>query len=175
MEGILLLLQHTPVWVFALLAALIALGVQGLRPRSLPLWRVMIVPTVFILWGVLGIVTRSAAFPIGVIDWLIAAAAGFAIAWRTTRLKGVQFDQRRRQVLLPASGVPLARNLLVFFAKYSLTAAVAVNPALQAALLPWDIGVSGLSAGYFIGWLLRLGIKYREERPLPALSVSKGA
>jgi hypothetical protein len=47
---------------------------------------------------------------------------------------------------------------------------MAVTPTLQDSLLPWDIGVSGISAGYFIGWLLRLALKYREgsEQPAPS-------
>lgn len=162
MDQILLILEHTPLWAFAVLAVLTIFGVQGLRARSLPIWRVAIVPAVFVLWGVISVLSRSAAFPIGIVDWAITGAAGFAIAWLTTRLDGVEIDRVRRQIRLPGSVVPLTRNLLIFFAKYTLTAAMAVAPTLQAALVPWDIGVSGLSAGYFIGWLLLLALKFRE-------------
>jgi hypothetical protein len=117
---------------------------------------------VFILWGVVSVLIRSAAFPIGIVDWLITGALGFAIAWVTTRLDSIEVDRMRREIRLPGSVVPLARNLLIFLAKYALTAAMAVTPALQVSLIPWDIGVSGISAGYFVGWLLRLALKYRE-------------
>ena len=162
MDQILLILEHTPLWVFAVFAVLMIFGVQGLRARSLPIWRVAIVPAVFILWGVISVLSRSAAFPTAIVDWVITGAAGFAIAWLTTRLDSVAIDQGRRQIRLAGSVVPLTRNLLIFLAKDALTAAIAVAPALQASLLPWDIGVSGLSAGYFIGWLLLLVLKFRE-------------
>jgi hypothetical protein len=103
MDGILLILQHTPLWAFAVFAALIIFGMQGLRPRSLPSWRVLIVPAIFILWGVISVIARSAAFPIGVIDWLITGAAGCAIASVTTRLDGVETDRARGQIRLPGS------------------------------------------------------------------------
>ena len=168
MDQILLIFEHTPLWVLAVLAVLTIFGVQGLRPRSLPIWRVAIVPAVFVLWGVISVLSRSAAFPIGIVDWLITGAAGLAIAWSTTRLDSVEIDRVRRRIRLPGSVVPLTRNLLIFLAKYALTAAMAVVPALQAALVPWDIGVSGLSAGYFIGWLLLLALKFREgSNPRP--------
>jgi hypothetical protein len=162
MDQILLILLHTPLWVYAVFAVLMIFGLQGLRARSLPVWRVAIVPAFFILWGVISVISRSAAFPIGFVDWLITGAAGFAIAWLTTGRDSVEIDRVRRQVRLPGSVVPLTRNLLIFFAKYALTAAMAVAPAHQVTLLPFDIGVSGLSAGYFIGWLLLLALKFRE-------------
>jgi len=38
------ILANTPVWAFALLAYLIWQGWQSLRPRTLPIWRLLIVP-----------------------------------------------------------------------------------------------------------------------------------
>jgi hypothetical protein len=95
------------------------------------------------------------------LDWLAAAVLGFAIGWLTTHLDGVRIDRAARCVELPGSVVPLVRNLSIFAAKYCLTAASAIAPARQAMLAPWNIGVSGLSAGYFIAWLVRLALKYR--------------
>jgi hypothetical protein len=169
MTEILRIVQHTPLWVLAVLAVLIVFGVQALRQRTVPIWRLVIIPGVFIAWGIISVVSRSATFPILIVDWLITAAIGFAIAWWAARLDGVQVDRAVGRVLVPGSAVPLIRNLLIFAAKYCLTAAMAVAPALQFALSPWDIGVSGLSAGYFIGWLVRFAIRYREA-PQPQLA-----
>ncbi len=163
MDQVLRVVQHTPPWVLAVFAVLVVLGAQALRPRTLPVWRLLVVPAVFIVWGVIGVATRSAASPGLAVDWLITGAAGFAIASMTTRLAGVRIDRADGRVEMPGSAVPLARNLAIFAAKYGLTAAVAVAPVLQSTLAPWDIGVSGLSAGYFIGWLFRFAIKYRKE------------
>ena len=43
------ILTNTPLWVFALLAYLIWQGSQSLRPRTQPIWRMLIVPLVFFL------------------------------------------------------------------------------------------------------------------------------
>ena len=169
MDQILRIVEHTPLWVFALFAVLIVFGLQALRPRTLPIWRLLVIPAVFVAWGVISLVTRSAAFPMLIFDWLITAAIGFGVAWLTTRLDGVQVDRARGLVEMPGSALPLIRNLLVFAAKYSLTAAMSAAPALQGALLPWDIGVSGLSAGYFIGWLLCFALRYRGFRKSQSL------
>jgi hypothetical protein len=155
------IIQHTPLWVAALLALLVLLGMQALRPRDVPIWRVVLVPAAFIVWGVLSLRAKAAAAPLLAIDWLVTAAIGAALAWWTTKLEGVRVDYAASRVHVPGSIVPLVRNVSIFLVKYGLTAAMAVAPALQGMLSPWDIAVSGVSAGYFIGWLVRFGLNYR--------------
>src|SRR5262245_26558916 len=42
--GPLTILQNSPWWAYVLLGLLIWLGLQALRPRTLPIWRLTIVP-----------------------------------------------------------------------------------------------------------------------------------
>jgi hypothetical protein len=170
MPNLVVIVQHTPLWVFALLAVLVVFGIQALRPRTVPVWRLFIVPAVFIGWGVISLLGRAASSPLLGIDWLVTAAIGIAIARLTTRLDQVEVDRAGRRVRLPGSAAPLVRYLAIFTAKYGLTAAMAVAPALRGSLVPWDIAVSGLAVGYFVGWLFLLLRKYRAaEHVQPAL------
>jgi hypothetical protein len=107
MTEILRIVQHTPLWVLAVLAVLIVFGVQALRQRTVPIWRLVIIPGVFIAWGIISAVSRSANFPILIVDWLITAAVGFAIAWWATRLDGVQIDRAAGRVLGPRERCPV--------------------------------------------------------------------
>lgn len=161
MPNILNVLQSTPWWVFALFALLMWLGFQALRPRALPIWRLLIVPAVFIGWGVTSLALQAVSTPMLIVGWSVAAVIGAAIGWTTTRLEGVRIDRARRSVSLPGSPLPLIRILLIFAAKYGLAIAVAIAPALRADLAVWDIAVSGAAAGYFLGWLARLASAYR--------------
>jgi len=166
--SILAIVQNTPVWVFAIFGLLVWLGAQALRTRTLPLWRLLITPAVFIGWGIVSLALRSAAAPILVADWAIAAVIGAAIGWTTTTgFNRVQIDRARGLVSLPGSTLPLIRNLLIFSAKYGLGAAAAIAPRLQADLAVWDIAVSGASAGYFLAWLTRLAFAYRRKPETP--------
>ncbi|HEV8029068.1 MAG TPA: DUF6622 family protein [Stellaceae bacterium] len=155
------MLQNMPWWAFVLLALLVVLGVQALQPRMIAVWRLLIVPATFIGWGVISLVTQSVASPILMADWLATAAAGAAIAWGATRLEGMRIDRPGGHVQIPGSVFPLMRNLVIFAAKYGLTVATTMAPSMQMTLSLWNIAVSGLSAGYFIGWLLRFALKYR--------------
>lgn len=161
MPMIITILSHTPPWVLAVLAILVAFGIRGLRERTLSVGRLLIVPAVFIAWGGISLAHRAGAVPSLLLDWLAAAAAGLAIGWLATRLGGVAINRAEGRVRFPGSPVPLLRNLAIFLAKYALTAASAMAPGLAASLAPWDITVSGVATGYFLGWLARFAAAYR--------------
>lgn len=165
--GIQSILQGTPAWVFALLAVLVFLGLQARRTRTLAPWRLLVVPAVFIGWGLVTLATRSAASPAFAAAWSGAALAGMAIGWLTTSQHAVRFDLANVRVTTPGSPATLIRNLTIFAAKYGLAVAMARGPEHLATLLAWDSGVSGLAAGYFIGWLLRVFSHYRAARAVP--------
>ena len=67
------ILTHTPLWVFALLAYLVWQGIRSLRPRTTPIWRLLIVPAVFIAMGLSRIVSGSETGPWPLLTWLGAA------------------------------------------------------------------------------------------------------
>lgn len=157
------IVQGTPWWVYPLLALLVLLGLQALKPRSLPLPRVLITPAVFIAWGITSLVARPSFSGGLMLDWLITASFGGALALLLTRSDALRLDRERRLVHLPGSWLPLARNLLIFAAKYGLAVAAAIAPAARDQLALWDIAVSGASAGYFIGWTALLAWNSRRE------------
>jgi hypothetical protein len=163
MPNIVVILQNVPWWVYGVFALLVWLGVQALNPRTVPIWRLLITPAVFIGWGVISLALRSASSPLLIADWTGAAAVGVAIAWTTARLDDVQIDRARGVLRLPGSRLPLIRNLVIFFAKFGLALAMALAPAWREHLTIWDIAVSGASAGYFLGWLVRLALAYRQK------------
>ena len=110
MPSILNILTNTPWWVFALFTLLVWLGFQALRPRTLPIWRLLITPAIFIGWGITSLALQSMSSPILIADWSVAAVIGAAIAWATTRLNDVAIDRARQHVSLPGSALPLMRN-----------------------------------------------------------------
>ncbi len=161
MPTLMSILQHTPWPVYALFAFLLVLGVQALRPRTVNAWRLLAVPMAFVAWGVISLLSRATVAPWLVADWLGAGIAGAAIGAGTARLLAFRIDRSARRVQVPGSVFPLLRNVGIFAAKYGLAVAVAIAPEQRATLALWDISISGLSAGYFIGWLVRFVLKYR--------------
>ena len=158
------ILHGTPAWVLVLFAALLALGVQALRTRSVAPWRLLVVPALFIGWGLVTLALRAAAAPAFAAAWGGAALAGIAIGWLSAGENAVRFDRANARVTALGSPTTLIRNLAIFAAKYGLAVAMARVPEHLPALLAWDSGVSGLAAGYFVGWLLRVFAQYRAAR-----------
>jgi hypothetical protein len=154
------ILQHTPLWVFALLALLVVLGCQALRARTLPLWRLLVVPLLFAGWGVVSIAQRALGTPVSAVEWIVVGALGVALAWRTARPDRLRIARASRRIEVPGSVVPLLRNLLVFAAKYALSVGIILAPAQRDMLDLCDVAVSGLMSGYFACWMLLVVRKY---------------
>ncbi len=87
------ILANTPLWVFALLAYLIWQGSQSLRPRTQPIWRMMIVPLVFFLMGLSRLVTARDRGIQPLLAWL-AAAVLFALLALSLRPKLLAVDKK---------------------------------------------------------------------------------
>ena len=60
--------------------------------------------------------------------------------------------------------------MVLFFAKYAIGVAIAYAVLDRQMLFAIDVAVSGVSAGYFAGWLLRFSQRYRSGA-VPAASL----
>jgi hypothetical protein len=153
-------LAHTPPWVFVLFAYLVGIGLLRLRPSVRDLGRIWITPAIFIVWGLVGLFRTPGDFAYVAMHWGVAALIG-AIVGSLGRMHDMLVDRPRQLVRLRGSVLPLVRILVVFGAHYSLQVASALHPENRATFLAWDIDVSGASAGYFFGWVLRFLRAYR--------------
>ena len=158
-------LQHIPVWVFALLIVLVALGWVQTRTRQLPKQRLLginIALTVFTLVGVVQQWRPTPWLGLGLLSW---AAAGLLVTWalgQGAAPAGASYDPETRRFTVPGSWLPLALFIAIFACKFVVGMLSATAPeqlhSMQAA-----IGISALY-GVFSGvlnaraWrLLKLG------------------
>ena len=81
------ILSETPVWVFVLLAFLVWQGIRALSDRAMPLWRVLMVPLVFMVIGLARLAFLRADIQTPLVAW-IAAAMGFARPTAVRRGRG---------------------------------------------------------------------------------------
>lgn len=151
--------RHLPIWVYLLLGYLVFVGIRALRPRILSLWRLLVVPGVFIVWGVIGLFQRSAVVPDAFLYWGAGAAVGLALAFALPL--AILVDRKAKRVRTPGSVVPLLRNLGLFAAHLLLNIVAAMHADTRMSFLGYDLLVSGLGFGYFAGWLWRFVRIYR--------------
>ena len=155
------ILTHTPPWVFALLAYLVWAGHPGARrPQTTTIWRALIVPAVFIVWGISRIGLRQdSIWPLAA--WVAAAigvvAGGVLTPWL------FELDHGTGQITRPGARSPI-RNLVVFSLQYTVAviSAVDISDRLSATIV--GRAISGATAGYFIGSTIALLRAYWRKR-----------
>jgi hypothetical protein len=155
------ILQHTPVWVWGLLAGLIALGLQQVRTRQASLVRVSITPvamTALAVWGNVSAFGASPLFAAVMLTWLLSAAAMLAVFAPLAPPRGTVYDAASRSFHMPGSWAPMALIVAIFLTKYVVGVELAMRPALaqdsQYALIVGAL--YGLFSGAFIGRAARL-------------------
>lgn len=151
-------LAHTPRWVWALLAVLVAFGVVQARPRSVTLARLTVLPAALAGASLLGVVTgfgHAAALA----GWAVATVAAATLALALGAPRQAAWLGAERRLRVPGSWLPLALMLGVFAVKYAVGVLVAMTPALrgQAAFA----GTAGLAYGAFAGLFLGRALALR--------------
>lgn len=156
--------SHTPVWVWALLAGLVALGASQLRDRNASLLRTQLMPLGMAAFSVIGVlsafgVSAAVAAQAGG-AWLAAAISTAALAlWlQPTAPQGTRYARSSRSFHLPGSAMPLALILGIFLTKYFVGVELAMQPGLarDTAFALQISGLYGMFSGLFAARALRL-------------------
>jgi len=146
------ILSNTPIWAYALLLYLIWQGCNGLRTRTVALWRA---PTIFFSLGVWRLVQSLGLDGRPLFAWFAAALVFASLAlMRGPRVLSV--DKSAGTITRPGSVMPLVTNVTIFMTQYALAVAAAMHLDTQGAGAIVSRAVSGATAGYFIGWSLAL-------------------
>jgi hypothetical protein len=145
-----------------LFAYLVWQGIKAMQPRRTPIWRALIVPAVFIVWGVsrIGFGHQDGTWPL--IAWIAAALALLPLGVLTPRPFDV--DHTTGEIIRPGSAFALLRNLVVFSLQYTVGVISAIDAGDRAVAFIAGRAISGATAGYFIGSTVALLIAYRSKR-----------
>ena len=156
------ILIHTPIWVFPLFAYLVWLGIQAMRPRTTTIQRSLVVPAIFIIWGLSSLVSQSQNTVLPLVAWLAAAlvlgASGFLLA------KPFELDHTTGEIKRPGSVMPLVRNLTIFALQYTVRVIMAIDPDARLTATVVGRAVGGGMTGYFLGRTVALLRQYYKQR-----------
>jgi hypothetical protein len=160
-EALIPILRSTPLWVWGLLAGLLALGISQLRDRTASLVRVSLLPVVMTIVSVSGTFSALGATPHRVMAmsaWLVSAALAFALTLLTRGRNVAQYDSARRLYRLPGSVVPLLLIVGIFLVKYVVGVDLAMAPQLvqDTTYVLCVAALYGALTGVFVGRASRL-------------------
>jgi hypothetical protein len=128
------IIDHTPLWVWAILAFLISRGMQASRDREVPLRSVFIIPVVMLVLALQGMANAFGISVFTVLPWAVGAIAGSAFAWSRSGGGKVRVLEGGATVFLRGSWAPLILMLAIFVTKYAVAVMLAVQPALHGSL-----------------------------------------
>jgi len=155
---LLLILTHTPIWVWGLLIALIAFGLVQRLPRRVGPVRATAVPIVLAAWSFAGVLSRPVHADLALTAWAVCALAVFAVILRRPAPAGTRWRADQSLFEIPGSAVPLLAMMGLFAARYLGGASQAIAPTLagQTAFIIAMSAVYGSFAGLFLGRAARL-------------------
>lgn len=152
------ILSRTPVWVWGLLAALLALGLSQTRQRHVAPWRLLLLPLALLGLGLSSMLPGFVALPASAALWLLALGAGVLLSIGRPARTGTRWLPVEQRLQLPGSWVPMLLIVIIFSLRYAANVGMAINPSWRGApelLLPLALLYGGLS-GLFLGRALAL-------------------
>lgn len=152
------IIQHTPVWVWGLLCALVALGFSQTRAREMSLLRIQIVPVLLIALSLSGVFSAFGHLPVALGGWATGFGATLAFARNAVTARGATWSSSSGTLRVPGSWLPLSLMMGLFAIKYFAGVSLAMNPALasNAAFAGWCSLAYGSISGLFVARALSL-------------------
>ena len=121
--------SHTPLWVWLILAALVALGLRQARDHAVAPARLWIQPVVLGALSLSGTVSAFGAQALPLAGWLAGVLLGVAAnqQLRLPRLVQLLPDGR---LSIGGSWVPMALLMLIFWLRYVVAVSLTMSPSL---------------------------------------------
>lgn len=156
---------HTPWWVYVLFFYLLFVGIKAIKPRTLPLGKLFIIPALFFVWGVSGILEVAGFSLVHFFWWLLGLLIIATLAYLRTRRLAVIVDRSKKTLQIPGTYTTLIVILIIFASKYYFAAQLGANPNLahDMTFIVVDLLVSGGVTGWFIGNLVGYLQKYNAK------------
>lgn len=126
------IVQQTPVWVWVLLAKLVALGLWQTRQREMSLLRVTVLPVVLLVLSMAGVFNTFGTLPASFGAWLCGLTGALLLPRRLHTPAGARWSAARASLHVPGSWLPLALILGSFSIKYFAGASLSMHPALAS-------------------------------------------
>lgn len=152
------IITHTPVWVWGLLTALLALGLWQRRERRVRPFQLLLLPALLMAMGLWSMAPGFVAQPICALIWLLAVAAACRLGLQWPPPGGARWLPQTGRLQLPGSWAPLVIIVCIFSLRYATGVGLALFPEwrnLAGVQGPLAL-VFGLLSGAFLGRALGL-------------------
>lgn len=155
---ILQILNRTPLWVWALFAALLVLGLWQRRERRVSRAQLLALPLALLALGLWSKAPGFVSQPVAAMLWLGAIAVATTLGLRLPRPAAARWLAEEARLLLPGSWLPLLLIVAIFSLRYAAGVGHGLHPEwrnMATVQLPLALLFGALS-GIFLGRALGL-------------------
>lgn len=160
--------KRTPFYVWIILVLLIMRGLNASRDNELSLPRMLIFPTVFIVWALEEVVAHFGFPGMSILVYAVFAVVG-APAGYVLYSHFRHFYQKDRVIYRTGTYMPMFVMMANFIVKYALNIAMSINPGVYGSMgfnLFYSL-MCGFMVGLSLGGILQA---YRAVTQLPSIS-----
>lgn len=152
------IITHTPLWVWAILVALLCVGLRQTLPRSVGLRRITVIPLVMVGLSLAGMFTGFGAGNHAPLAWGLAAAVAGTVVMTRNLPQGSHYNAWTESFQIPGSWTPLVLMMGIFVTKYAVGVTLVMHPDLaRDALFSQSVGaLYGTFSGVFVARAARL-------------------
>jgi hypothetical protein len=156
------IIKATPLWVWALLAALLWLGLNQTRTRVVGSRRAALLPGVFVALSLAGVVTAFHGNALAVAVWAVGVGIAVGVGQRLMPRLRATWQAAGDTLRVDGSWLPLALIVSLFFVKFAAGVSMAMHPGL-ASETDFVIACS-LAYGFFSGLFAARGLQLWQVR-----------
>jgi len=151
------IVQGTPLRIWVLFAALVWIGLRQAKTRTIGSLRALLLPGVFLILSLAGVVSAFGASAAGGAAWAVGIGAAVAIGPRLLPALRATWQAAGDSLQVPGSWLPLGLIVALFAIKYTAGVSLALHPALAAET---DFVVAcSLAYGVFSGLFAARGVQ----------------
>ena len=159
------IIQGTPLAVWALLACLVVLGFSQTRERVIGRRRAVLLPGVFLLLSLAGVVNAFGSQAMALAAWTIGAGMALTLGGQMLPRLQATWHPASDTLQVAGSWLPLALILSLFAVKYAAGASLAMHPRLASQT---DfVAACNLAYGLFSGLFAARGRQLWQVRAAP--------
>lgn len=153
------ILHNTPIWIWLVLAALLAFGLVQTRRRRPPRALVFLLPAIMIALSLYSL-RASFGWQVDALgSWAIGVLAAFVLNGAVFRSPtGIGYDGVARTFDIPGSWIPLLLMMTIFCTRFVIGVTTAISPSAVAEpnFIRAVCALLGLCSGLFAARALRI-------------------
>jgi hypothetical protein len=143
------MLSQIPMWPFAILALLVALGLWQRRTREVPVAAPAAVAAVFVAYSIYGVVSSFGVSPYPLAAWAVGLVLALTVAAPVFVPRGLVLAAGAKRLLVPGSWLPLVLMVCIFAAKFVVGFVAGAH--LEVGHSAWFAPAIGLALGALSG------------------------